>query len=82
VRAVAAGSVQRQLGEEGEVPVGEAGELQWTLGQLLVPEGEAEGILTGLSTTAGCGGGRGTVLSLGVDQQGGKRKKEGAVELL
>jgi hypothetical protein len=58
VRAVAAGSVQRQLGEEGEVPVGEAGEPQWTLGQLLVPEGEAEGILTGLSTTAGCGGGR------------------------
>jgi hypothetical protein len=38
------------------VPVGETGEPHWTLGQLLVPEGEAEGILTGLSTTAGCGG--------------------------
>jgi hypothetical protein len=59
----------------GEVPVGEAGELQWNLGQLLVPEGEAEGILTGLSTTAGCGDRR----RRGAEPRGrpARREKEG-----
>jgi hypothetical protein len=53
-----AGRRWRELREEGAVPICEDGELQWTLGQLLIPEGEAEGVLTGLSTTAGYGGGR------------------------